>query len=153
IVRLFHQQQRLGRGVGDRVDEGRARFGIVIDHLGVKRALPGRPVRPFGDADEAPLGIEMQARAETAVAFADQLGPAPPRAPELLLLAGIRLPKIDRDDHGLAPFVTNARGAARLAERPYGSVAATSRFPCSNGKLPCSLLSPSSLRFSGCSAS
>src|SRR3546814_1018138 len=44
----------------------------------------------------------MQARAERAVFFADQFGPAAPRRAKLLFLARFHLPPIGRDEHGFA---------------------------------------------------
>src|SRR3546814_12662798 len=88
------------------LDEGGARRRLVIGHFGVEGGLPCRAVGPFGDADEtrAAAGhiLAMQARAERAVFFADQFGPAAPRRAKLLFLARFHLPPIGRDETGFA---------------------------------------------------
>src|SRR3546814_8019310 len=72
------------------------------DHPGVERRLPRRAVGPFGDADEARRSVgprlAVEARAERAVFFADQLGAAAPGGAELILLARMHAPPIGGDE-------------------------------------------------------
>jgi hypothetical protein len=63
IIGHGHGEDRIGvrRHLSDRIDKGGARLRIVIDHLLVECVTPGGFVRPFGIADEPPVGITVQA--------------------------------------------------------------------------------------------
>ena len=86
-------------GLGDGVDKSRAGFRIVIDHLALEGVAPRRFVRPFGIANEAPVAIAVQTRAIASIGLRDELGSAAPRLAELLFLAWVDAPPIDRDEH------------------------------------------------------
>src|SRR5690606_34998308 len=103
------------------VAEGGAGFGIVIDHLPVEGRAPCGLVRPFGITDETPVPVAMQARTITAIFFTDEVrAPAPCRA-ELVFLAGVDAPPVNRDEHGFLSLVSreNDRKPEMFPAPPY----------------------------------
>ena len=111
VVGHLHQQQRSVARFRDRVDEGAAGRGLVVDHLRVEGGLPGRAIGPFGDPDEPIAPQRRTGRTR------ERARPAP---------SGAHQPGISTVSMTwITPFEASMSVAVTVAELPAASVSTT----------------------------